>query len=251
MPLDLVEKIRAFPLFATAPDDFLATVCSYVRPQLFSTAEIILHQGEEAKAMYFLVRGAVAVMSRDGESTFAELKPGAFFGEIAILLDMPRTASIVARCKTLVIRLNKEDLRKILPDYPEVEKGLREEAEERLNILSRLKREKVDDVAQAQEQSLVSRGGKRTNDHLDREGDKNVHTPLAMSRSRSLKKRKSPSPAIADASSKSALSSGTLHVRRTLKNLPLFQDLPDDVLHFLGYACVTMTIHLARNKNFC
>ena len=234
MPYDLLDRIRAFPLFSTAPDGFLAVLCSYLRPLLFSTAEHILNEGEEAKAMYFLVRGAVAVMSRDGESTFAELKPGAFFGEIGILLDMPRTASVVARYKTLVVRLNKEDLRKILPDYPDVEKGLREEAKERLAILNKLKAERRNGTAVAQQQSLISKGGKRTNEHLDGEGDTGVHTTLALSRSRSSKKRKSPSPAVADASSTSVLSSGTLHIRQTLKKLPLFQDLPDEVLHFLG-----------------
>ncbi|KAL9081967.1 MAG: hypothetical protein Q9159_006845 [Coniocarpon cinnabarinum] len=234
MPFDLVDRIRAFPLFTSAPDGFLVDVCSYLRPQLFATAETILYEGEEAKALYFLVRGTVAVMSRDGESTFAELKPGAFFGEIAILLDMPRTANVVARHKTLVLRLNKEDLGKILPQYPEIEKDLRDEAAERLMILTRLKREKAGGGAKVQEESMVSRGGKRTNEHLDRESDKTVPSPLTISRSRSAKKRKSPGPAVADASSNSALSSGTLHVRKTLKQLPLFQNLPDDVLHFLG-----------------
>ena len=235
MPLDLLERIRAFPLFSAAPDSFLAVVASYLRPQLFGKSEQILNEGEEAKAMYFLVRGAVAVMSRDGESTFAELKPGSFFGEIGILMDMPRSASVVARFKTLVVRLNKEDLRKVLPHYPDVEKGLREEAQERLAILNRLKYEKRNASAAAAQRSssMISRGGKRTRDHLDGENEIELHN-FHPSPGNSSKKRKSPSPAVADASSTSALGSGTLHVRQTLKQLPLFQDLPDDVLHFLG-----------------
>lgn len=234
MPFDLLERIRAFPLFSAAPDSFLSVVASYLRPQLYSTSEQILNEGEEAKAMYFLVRGAVAVMSRDGESTFAELKPGSFFGEIGILMDMPRSASVVARFKTLVVRLNKEDLKKVLPHYPDVERGLREEAEERLAILNRLKREKRNvSTVVAQRGSMVSKGGKRTRDHLDSEADETMHNSFASSNG-SLKKRKSPSPAVAETNSASALSSGTLHVRQTLKKLPLFQDLPDDVLHFLG-----------------
>ena len=234
MPLDLLERIRAFPLFSAAPDSFLTVVASCLRPQLFSTSEQILNEGEEARAMYFLVRGAVAVMSRDGESTFAELKPGSFFGEIGILMDMPRSASVVARYKTLVVRLNKEDLKKVLPHYPEVERGLREEAAERLAILNRLKREKRSaSGVSAPRDSMVSRGGKRTRDHLDGEADEIMNNVYAFANG-ALKKRKSPSPAVADTSSNSALSSGTLHVRQTLKKLPLFQDLPDDVLHFLG-----------------
>lgn len=52
-------------------------------------------EGSEAKAMYFLVKGAVAVVSRDLESTYAELLPGSFFGEIGILMDIPRKCSSV------------------------------------------------------------------------------------------------------------------------------------------------------------
>ena len=234
MPLDLLARIRAFPLFSAAPDSFLATVASYLRPQLYSTSEQILNEGEEAKAMYFLVRGSVAIMSRDGESTFAELKPGSFFGEIGILMDMPRSASVVARHKTLVVRLNKEDLKKILPYYPDVERGLRDEASERLAILDRLKREKRDaSAAAASRQSMISRGGKRTREHLDGE-DGDVRKRDASQSRESMKKRKSPSPAVIDGSTTSALSSGTLHVRQTLRKLPLFQSLPDDLLHFLG-----------------
>lgn len=100
IPLDLLERIRAFPLFSSAPDSFLAAIGAYLRPQLFSPQEPIVTEGEEAKALYFLVRGGVAVTSKDGESTFAELKPGAFFGEIAILMNMPRSAKYVeASCE--------------------------------------------------------------------------------------------------------------------------------------------------------
>jgi len=52
----------------------------------------IVTEGDDAKAVYWLVRGAVAVTSRGGENTYAELRPGAFFGEIGILMNIPRSA---------------------------------------------------------------------------------------------------------------------------------------------------------------
>lgn len=90
MPLDLVERIRSFPLFSSAPESFLTAIGSHLRPQLYWPQESVLAEGSEAKAMYFLVKGAVAVTSRDLESTYAELLPGSFFGEIGILMDIPR-----------------------------------------------------------------------------------------------------------------------------------------------------------------
>ncbi|KAK6815755.1 cyclic nucleotide-binding domain-containing protein [Apiospora arundinis] len=95
----------------------------------------VLTEGDEAKAMYWLVRGVVAVTSRDGEAIHAELKPGAFFGEIGVLMDMPRTATIIARTKCLLLVLKKEDLQLELPRFPDMEKAIRHEAHERLHHL--------------------------------------------------------------------------------------------------------------------
>ncbi|KAI5307579.1 hypothetical protein KEM55_007930, partial [Ascosphaera atra] len=99
MPLDLIDRIRKFPLFRSTPDSFLAEIGLHLRPQVSSPNDYIVAEGEEAKAMYWLVRGAVKVTSRDGESVYAELKPGAFFGEIGVLMDRPRTANIIARTR--------------------------------------------------------------------------------------------------------------------------------------------------------
>ena len=63
---------------------------SRLRPQVYLPQENILTEGSEAKVMYFLVRGSVAVTSLDTETTYAELHSGSFFGEIGILMDMPR-----------------------------------------------------------------------------------------------------------------------------------------------------------------
>ena len=107
----------------------------------------------------------MAVTSRDGESTYVELKPGAFFGEIGILMSIPRTATIVARTKCLLVVLKKEDLSKELPNFPEVERAIRDEASERLSILKRKKQEKQ---ASGQLDPITSgRGEKRARDGED------------------------------------------------------------------------------------
>src|ERR1700761_5696009 len=111
LPLELVDRLRSFPLFQATPESFLFEVGQHLRPQLHAANDYILTEGDEAKAIYWLVRGAVSVTSRDGEATYAELRPGAFFGEIGILMDVPRTATIIARTKCLLVVLKKEDLR--------------------------------------------------------------------------------------------------------------------------------------------
>ena len=229
----MYDRIRTFPLFLSAPDAFLAAIGRHLRPQSHAPHDYILTEGDEAKAMYWLVRGAVAVTSRDGESTYAELKPGAFFGEIGILMSIPRTATIVARSKCLLVVLTKEDLAKELPRFPEVEDAIRDEASERLSILKRKKQEKLASI-KIEPPTSLGRGEKRARDGED--GDITM-TGINDNRPDGVqtnKKRKSPSPSLVEAASSSALGDGLVNVRQTLKELPLFADLPPEMLHYLG-----------------
>ncbi|ROW10795.1 hypothetical protein VPNG_05358 [Cytospora leucostoma] len=228
MPLDLVDRIRSFPLFKSAPDEFLAAIGKHLRPQVHATHDTILTEGDDAKAMYWLVRGVVAVTSRDGEAVYAELKPGAFFGEIGVLMKMPRTATVIARTKCLLVVLKKEDLHAELPRFPEMEQTIRQEAQERLAILKKKRKEKgLRSTAQSGSVSREVIPGEVTT------GDAGVIKEGTVVNS---KKRKSPSPGVVEDPSVggSALASGYVNVRTTLKELPLFSELPTDVLHFLG-----------------
>ncbi|KAJ9155847.1 RNI-like protein [Coniochaeta hoffmannii] len=231
MPLDLVDRIRSFPLFMSAPEDFLNAIVARLKPQVHLAHETILAEGDEARAMYWLVRGVVAVTSRDGEAVYAELKPGAFFGEIGVLMDVPRTATIIARTKCMLVVLKKEDLQTELPKYPDMEKAIRQEAQERLAILKK-KRQEGGQTAKIPD----SNGAISAREPVPGEvstGEVGAIQGGAVVKS---KKRKSPSPgAIEDPTiSGSALGSGYVNVRKTLKELPLFSTLPPDILHFLG-----------------
>lgn len=242
MPLDLVDRIRSFPLFVSAPDSFLAAIGMHLRPQVHAPHDVILTEGDDAKAMYWVVRGAVAVTSRDGEATYAELKAGAFFGEIGILMDVPRTATIIARTKCLLVVLKKEDLRAELPNFPDMEKAIMEEAQERLTILNK-KRKESGFGPKVVSTSLPSRGIKVAREAAPGEvktGDRGSIENGAVINHR---KRKSPSPGVAieEPSAGSALGSGFVNIRKTLKELPLFSTLPPDILHFLGLSAQPRT----------
>lgn len=245
MPLDLLDRIRSFPLFMSAPDDFLAAIGKHLRPQIHAPHDHILTEGDDAKAMYWLVRGVVAVTSRDGEAVYAELKPGAFFGEIGVLMDMPRTATIVARTKCLLVVLKKEDLHTELPRYPDMEKAIRQEAQERLTILKKKQQERrysKERLAQPPQppqppQPLQQQHSlQRHQQPYQHQQAGHEPTPAGTVVVVNTKKRKSPSPGVIEdpAVGGSALGSGYVNVRKTLKELPLFSTLPSDILHFLG-----------------
>jgi F-box and leucine-rich repeat protein 7 len=237
LPLDLLERIRAFPLFMSAPDSFLAAIGAHLRPQINSAHDHILTEGDDAKAMYWVVRGVVAVTSRDGEAVYAELKPGAFFGEIGVLMNIPRTATIIARTKCMLVVLKKEDLAAELPRYPDMEKAIRQEAQERLMILKKKQQER------GYGGRLLDKPPSKNREAAPGEvatGEVGVISEGAVINS---KKRKSPSPGVIEDPSVggSALGSGFVNIRKTLKELPLFSTLPPDILHFLGLSAQPKT----------
>ncbi|KAK8113543.1 cyclic nucleotide-binding domain-containing protein [Apiospora sp. TS-2023a] len=232
MPLDLLDRMRSFPLFSSAPEEFLVAIGKHLRPQVHSAHDHVLTEGDEAKAMYWLVRGVVAVTSRDGEAIHAELKPGAFFGEIGVLMDMPRTATIIARTKCLLLVLKKEDLQLELPRFPDMEKAIRHEAHERLTILKKKRQEKKGSQSQKHMMSREIVPGEVSTGDVGaiKEGTVVNH-----------KKRKSPSPGVPEDPMASALGSGFVNVRQTLRELPLFSTLPPEILHFLGMSAQPKT----------
>ncbi|KAK5656958.1 hypothetical protein OQA88_3480 [Cercophora sp. LCS_1] len=237
MPWDIFNRIQSFPLFMSAPDDFLIAIGAHLKLVAHSAHDHILTEGDEAKAMYWLVRGAVAVTSRDGEAVYAELKPGAFFGEIGVLMDIPRTATIIARTKCLLIVLKKEDLQAELPKYPQMEKAIREEAQERLAVLKKKRQEN------GQPSKLPDTSGTVAREAAPGEVSTGEIGIIKEGAAVNTKKRKSPSPGVIEdpAISGSALGSGYVNIRKTLKELPLFSTLPPDVLHLLGLSAQPKT----------
>ncbi|KAI6782360.1 F-box/LRR-repeat protein-like protein [Emericellopsis cladophorae] len=228
MPQDLVDRIRSFPLFLSAPEEFLLEIGNNLKPQIHAMNDHIITEGDEAKAMYWLVRGVVAATSRDGEAVYAELKPGSFFGEIGVLMDVPRTANIIARTKCLLLVLKKEDLQAVMPKFPDMEKEIRQEAQERLNLLKK-RHQEVGAKNQFPSGDISARSA------APGEVSKGESGSFRDGAVINSKKRKSPSPGIIeDPSAGSAIGSGYVQIRRTLKELPLFSALPADTLHFLG-----------------
>jgi CRP-like cAMP-binding protein len=68
--------------------------------------EVVVEQGGEGDAFYVIGSGQLDV--RRGDELLATLGPGAHFGEIALLMDVPRTASVSARTPARVYRIDRE-----------------------------------------------------------------------------------------------------------------------------------------------
>ncbi|KAK9467498.1 hypothetical protein V1512DRAFT_247096 [Lipomyces arxii] len=212
MPLEIWDRLRSFPLFADAPDGFLTAISKKLRPQFYSKQDYILTEGDDARAMYWIVRGAVGVTSRDGESVYAELSAGAFFGEIGILFNRPRTASVIARTKCMVVVLTADALNLVLPQFSSIEQAIREEAQERLSLLEK--------------QKATETGPTKS--------DQSLSQPSISAPPITISPQLQPGPNLALSTILNETPFSGHALRDLLKELPLFTSLPPDVLHTLA-----------------
>lgn len=171
VPTEILETLRRHPLLQASDetgtgldsescqersDDFISDVIKNLNPVSYNVGDHIIVQGETAKAMFFLLRGNVTIASRDGESTYAEVQAGSFFGEISILFGRPRTASVIAKTRCLCVSLTKEGLESVLPKYPAIEDRLKRQAQERLRILDTLQQSSEQDLSESTAHRVLS-----------------------------------------------------------------------------------------------
>lgn len=90
-----------------------------VRDEWFDAGEYIFHAGESARDLYVIARGRASVRLTGpdgGEHEVAALGPGDVFGEMGLLLGLPRTASIVAVGELEALRLDEPGFNQLLQD---------------------------------------------------------------------------------------------------------------------------------------
>ena len=124
----VIEKV---PIFEDANEDLISRICLRLRAEVFTPGDYIFRKGEIGSRMYFISRGSVDVVSENGREIHATLREGNFFGEIALLMSQPRTASIRAMDYCDVYSLDKEQFESIMRDFPDVLQRIRQRALER------------------------------------------------------------------------------------------------------------------------
>jgi CRP-like cAMP-binding protein/Zn-dependent protease len=104
--LQAVAELRRLPAFATLEPDELSEVLEHGRWVNIAPGETIVEEGEVGDAFYAIRSGQVDV-SQEG-AFVRTMGPGDHFGEIALLQDVPRTATVIARTPVRAFRLDRE-----------------------------------------------------------------------------------------------------------------------------------------------
>jgi CRP/FNR family transcriptional regulator, cyclic AMP receptor protein len=95
--------LKRIPVFEELTRRELAAVTRILYERSFQADELIFHQDDPGLGMYIIVQGRIAIVREPSRQLLAELHDGDFFGEMALLDELPRSATAIARgpCRVL------------------------------------------------------------------------------------------------------------------------------------------------------
>lgn len=125
------EVIEKVPIFRGTEDGFIKEIVMHLKPVVYTPGDFIFHAGEIGHDMYFISKGVVEIVSGDGSNVYATLTDGDFFGEIALVTNQPRTASVRAADYCDLYTLDKKTLERVLEHFPDIAGHIHAMAKER------------------------------------------------------------------------------------------------------------------------
>ncbi|CAH8657656.1 unnamed protein product [Schistosoma rodhaini] len=94
------------------------TVADALEPVRFEDGEVVVRQGEHGDDFFIITEGTAAVLQRPSESgeqvEVGKLRPSDYFGEIALLLDRPRAATVVAQGTLRCVKLDRKRFERVM-----------------------------------------------------------------------------------------------------------------------------------------
>lgn len=119
---DAIERFRSVPIFSACSDAELAEVDRVADEVHVEAGRTIMSQGDLGQELAVVIEGQVEVV-KDG-TPIATLGPGSYFGEIALLDSLTRTASVTAVTDVVLEVIDRRGLNTLLDDVPSIARSL-------------------------------------------------------------------------------------------------------------------------------
>ncbi|XP_069983727.1 potassium/sodium hyperpolarization-activated cyclic nucleotide-gated channel 2 [Penaeus vannamei] len=128
--------VASVPFFANADARFVTDVVTKLRYEVYQPGDIIIKEGTIGNKMYFIQEGIVDIVMSNGEVA-TSLSDGSYFGEICLLTNARRTASVRAETYCNLFSLSVEHFNTVLDSYPLMRRTMESVAAERLNKIGK------------------------------------------------------------------------------------------------------------------
>ena len=129
-----VEVLRKIPLFAKFEPSKLKLLAFASKRQVFDEGQMVCKQGDSGDSAYVIISGEADVLvdTPSGPIKVATVKDHAFVGEIAILIDVPRTATITANTTLVTLQITKDLFFRMITEFPSMAVEVMRELAQRL-----------------------------------------------------------------------------------------------------------------------
>jgi CRP-like cAMP-binding protein len=118
-----VELLKGVPILSKIEPARLKLIAFTSERLNYSAGQELCHQGDPGDAMYVILGGVAEVLidrTDGGQIRVAEMKKNDFFGEIAILCDVPRTATIKAMTPLTTLKITKDMFYRLVAEVPQM-----------------------------------------------------------------------------------------------------------------------------------
>jgi CRP-like cAMP-binding protein len=115
------RALAATPLFAGMPSDALQALVENLQLVSLERGEPLFREGDPSDALYVIVEGEVSVQNEGPPRVeMSRLGPGAFIGEVALMTDQPRSATVVCLQDAELLRIDRHTLSRVLANHGDV-----------------------------------------------------------------------------------------------------------------------------------
>ena len=124
--MQVADFLRKVTLFQDLDDRSINAIANAVVEQSYSPGQVIMREGDSGVGAFIIRSGRVEVLQKRGGSDvkLAEMGPGDFIGEMALLDEFPRSATVRAIEPTTVLGLTRWHFRGILESHPQIALGI-------------------------------------------------------------------------------------------------------------------------------
>lgn len=129
----MIEILKNISFFSTLGDADLQKIAENVKMEYYPVGHVIFNEGDAGDLMYVIKRGKVQVIR--GQAEIAQLEDGAFFGEMALVSDEPRNATIKTLTELEVMTLAKGDFKNLIASNAGIATTVSYEVVKRANTL--------------------------------------------------------------------------------------------------------------------